>query len=108
MIYRIFTIDEIETLLEAHYISFKKVKGNYRIMGENSGSYLNLNKNNYVIYTTDNDYANIVASGLAAVDLKLEPNVNTRDVIRPNKVSCTSGTTLRSLIEIFAKNSNYK
>lgn len=93
MIYRIITIDEIETLLEAHYISFKKVKGNYRMMGEKSGSYLNLNKNNYVIYTTDNDYANIVASGLAADDLKLEPNVNSRDGARPNKVSCTSIAT---------------
>lgn len=39
-------------------------------MGEKSGSSLNLNKNNYVIYTTDYDYA---TSGLAADDLKLEP-----------------------------------
>ena len=104
----ILSMKDIENLFDFYNITYNNTNGNYRIMGGTSGSSLNLNKNNYVIYTTDYDFSNIVASGLVAEDLKLEPNVNSRDGVRPNKVSCTSRTTLRNLMEVFAKNSDYK
>ena len=77
-------------------------------MGGVNGSSLNLNKKNYVIYSTDFDFKNIVEANLRDMDLILEKDANKRDGARPNKVTCKSRSTLRKLLEIYAKNNDYK
>ena len=104
----IYTIDEIEKLYDSYGIYYKSVKGPYRIMGKNGGSSLNLNKTNYVIYSTDADFDNIKLARISAQDLEMIKNGNTRDAVRPNTVRCRKRSTLKSLLEIYAKNAANK
>lgn len=100
----IYTIEEIEGLYRENGLTFSSVKGSYRIMGKRDGSSLNLNKKNYVIYSTNLDYQNIEKAGINAPDLELEKNGNKRDGDRPNTVKCRKRSTLKTLLKIYAKN----
>lgn len=73
-------------------------------MGKKDGSSLNLNKSDFVIYTRDDDFKNIVGAGIKEPDLFLVKNGNERDSVRPNVVRCNSKNTLRLLFEIYARN----
>ena len=100
----IYSIEEIERLFDSYGIYYESVKGSYRIMGRNHGSSLNLNKKNYVIYSTNEDFRNLERITKWATDLELVKNGNSRDAVRPNTVKCKKRSTLEALLEIYANN----
>ena len=104
----IYTIEEIEELFDSYGITYNSVKGPYRIMGRKDSSSLNLNKKNYVIYSSDEDFRNIEAAGFHFDDLELIKNGNSKDGSRPNTVKCHKRSTLHALLGIYAKNANNK
>lgn len=80
-------------------------KGNYRIMGSQKGSSLNVKpKKGYYIYTTDADFAEISTSGLKADDLVVEEGTNSQDKSRPNTIICQTVETLKELLALYAMN----
>ncbi len=104
----VYTIKEIEDLYDSYGIYYESVKGPYRIMGKAGGSSLNLNKTNYVIYSTDVDFENIVRARIEASDLELIKDGNTRDGVRPNTVRCRKRSTLKMLMKIYSENAANK
>lgn len=105
----IYTIHEIEKLFDEYGITYNdQIKGNYRIMGKSKGSSLNLNKKNYVIYTSDFDYEKIVNKQFDFDDLELEKNGNMRDGSRTNVVKCKKRSTLKALLKVYAQNAENK
>jgi len=99
-----YDIRDISIWYDAYGITYNLGKGDYLIMGRSKGSSLNLNVNDFVIYSTDKDFNNIVKADIDANDLVLERNGNERDQARPNVVRCNSKETLRLLINIYAQN----
>ena len=97
-------ICDISKWYDAFGLTYNLGKGDYLIMGIKDGSSLNLNKSNFVIYTRDDDFKNIVNEKLEAEDLILIKNGNQRDSVRPNTVKCNSKETLRKLFPIYARN----
>ena len=99
-----YDIRDISIWYDAFGLTYRLGKGDYLIMGIDKGSSLNLNKKDFVIYSTDTDFNNIVNSGITADDLFLERNGNQRDSVRPHTVRCNSKETLRQLMSIYAQN----
>jgi len=99
-----YDIRDISIWYDAFGLTYNLGKGDYLIMGIDSGSSLNLNKKDFVIYSTDYDFNNIIKAGIKADDLILERNGNSRDRVRPNTVRCNSKETLRLLMNVYAQN----
>ena len=99
-----YDIRDISIWYDAFGLTYRLGKGDYLIMGIDKGSSLILNKKDFVIYSTDTDFNNIVNSGIDAADLFLERNGNHRDSVRPHTVRCNSKETLRLLMSIYAQN----
>ena len=97
-------IQDISNWYDAFGLTFNLGKGDYLIMGIKDGSSLNLNKSNFVIYTREDDFKNIVNAKIDAEDLVLIKNGNQRDPVRPNTVKCNTKETLRTLLKIYAMN----
>ena len=107
------TIEKVmELYKEAHINCINPdAKSPYRIMGTSKrkgGSSLNIKKSEYVIFSTDEDYQNIVDANIQADDLVLEKDTNSRDSTRPNKVTFKTVETLKKLLPIYAKNTMYQ
>lgn len=107
------TIKEVMKMYEDYGISVAnpEAKGLYRIMGQSvkkGGSSLNIQKDQYVIYTTDEDYKTIVGVGIKADDLVLEEGTNTVDKKRPNTVKFKTVETLKKLLAAYSVNPLYK
>ena len=99
------TIEEVMKMYEDYGISVAnpEAKGPYRIMGQSikkGGSSLNIQKDQYVIYTTDEDYKTIVGAGIKADDLVLEEGTNT--------VKFKTVETLKKLLAAYSVNPLYK
>ena len=99
-----YDIRDISIWYDAFGITYKLGKGDYLIMGVDRGSSLNLNKSDFVIYSTDIDFQNIVNAGIIADDLSIEENGNLRDHVRPHTIRCNSKDTLRLLMNVYAQN----
>ena len=107
------TIKEVMKMYEDYGISVAnpEAKGLYRIMGpsvKKGGSSLNIQKDQYVIYTTNEDYKTIVGAGIKADDLVLEEGTNTVDKKRPNAVKFKTVETLKKLLAAYSVNPLYK
>lgn len=99
------SIDEVTAMYGEAGIQCKNpnAKGAYRIM--KGGSSLNIKPTKgYYIYSTDDDYAQIVSSGLKTEDLVCEEGTNAQDKTRPHTIICTKLDTLKSLIALYAMN----
>lgn len=99
-----YDIRDISIWYDAFGLTYRLGKGDYLIMGIDKGSSLNLNKKDFVIYSTDTDFNNIVSAGIVSDDLILEKNGNLRDSVRPHTVRCNSKETLRLLMGVYALN----
>ena len=99
-----YDIRDISIWYDAYGLSYRLGKGDYLIMGIDKGSSLNLNIGDFVIYSTDTDFYNIVKAGIKADDLILVKDGNSRDQVRPHTVRCNSKETLRLLMPIYAQN----
>lgn len=98
------TIKDIEVLFDEYGLTYSSAKGDYRIMGKREGSSLNLNMSNFIIYTRDDDFKNIVNAKLEFEDLVLKENGNNRDGVRPNVVRCETLKTLKALLQTYSIN----
>ena len=78
--------------------------GKYRIMGSKKGSSLNLQKNKYIIYSTDVDFEEVKKVEKKYKDLVLVKGGNSQDKSRPNKVEITALETLKAVLALYAKN----
>lgn len=78
--------------------------GKYRIMGSKKGSSLNLQKNKYIIYSTDVDFEEVQKVEKKYKDLVLVKGGNSQDKSRPNKVEITALETLKAVLALYAKN----
>lgn len=78
--------------------------GKYRIMGSKKGSSLNLQKNKYIIYSTDVDFEEVQKVEKKYKDLVLVKGGNSQDKSRPNKVEFTALETLKAVLALYAKN----
>lgn len=79
-----------------------QAKGNYRIMGNKSGSSLNLRKTQYIIFSTDVDYAALKEAKIEGVEL-IEKG-NSQDKSRPHKVVIQAVDTLKKALKVYATN----
>lgn len=79
-----------------------QAKGNYRIMGNKSGSSLNLRKTQYIIFSTDVDYAALKEANIEGVEL-IEKG-NSQDKSRPHKVVIQAVDTLKKALKVYATN----
>ncbi len=103
-----YDIRDISIWYDAFGITYRLGKGDYLIMGIDKGSSLNLNKKDFVIYSTDTDFRNVVNAHISADDLIVEKNGNIRDSVRPHTVRCNSKETLRLLMNIYCQNPDNK
>ena len=78
--------------------------GKYRIMGSKKGSSLNLQKNKYIIYSTEVDFEEVQKVEKKYKDLVLVKGGNSQDKSRPNKVEFTALETLKAVLALYAKN----
>ena len=78
--------------------------GKYRIMGSKKGSSLNLQKNKYIIYSTDVDFREVQKVEKKYKDLVLVKGGNSQDKSRPNTVEITALETLKAVLALYAKN----
>lgn len=79
-----------------------QAKGNYRIMGNKSGSSLNLRKTQYIIFSTDVDYEALKEAKIEGVEL-IEKG-NSQDKSRPHKVVIQAVDTLKKALKVYASN----
>ena len=98
------SIDEIAKMYEEAGIKNYNptAKGNYRIMGNKSGSSLNLRKTQYIIFSTDVDYEALKEAKIEGVEL-IEKG-NSQDKSRPHKVVIQAVDTLKKALKVYATN----
>ena len=98
------SIDEIAKMYEEAGIKNYNptAKGNYRIMGNKSGSSLNLRKTQYIIFSTDVDYEALKEAKIEGVEL-IEKG-NSQDKSRPQKVVIQAVDTLKKALKVYATN----
>ena len=98
------SIDEVAKMYEEAGIKNynPQAKGNYRIMGNKSGSSLNLRKTQYIIFSTDVDYEALKAAKIDGVEL-IEKG-NSQDKSRPHKVVIQAVDALKKALKVYATN----
>lgn len=98
------SIDEVGKMYEEFGIKNYNptAKGNYRIMGNKSGSSLNLRKTQYIIFSTDVDYEALKKAKIEGVEL-IEKG-NSQDKSRPHKVVIQALDTLKKALKVYASN----
>lgn len=79
-----------------------QAKGNYRIFGSKKGSSLNLQKAQYIIFSTDDDFKAVKDAKVDGVELTEKGN--SQDKSRPNVVKFTTEAALKAVLKIYAKN----
>ncbi len=79
-----------------------QAKGNYRIFGSKKGSSLNLQKAQYIIFSTDDDFKAVKDAKVP--DVELTEGGNSQDKSRPNVVKFKTEQALRTVLKIYAKN----
>ena len=77
-------------------------KGNYRIMGSKKGSSLNLHTQCVTIYSTQEDYDNVVKAAIEGVECT--QGTNSQDKSRPNTVVVRSKEVLEKVLSVYAQN----